>query len=151
MNKTNGKHATARSISFHFTFHPVLIVGPFIEYYDNFTFLELQFIIIVRITVVQCPATSPFASLNWYSKWVNEELQIRDVFFVSELYTHEMTVLTGLIYVIYIVFDWYTIWWYIVNGIRWSIEHAGRIEAIIWIIQLATITVETFLLEFSQK
>lgn len=58
VHKTNGKHAATMRITLDFTFHPIFIVCALIKHYQNLSFLELQFVVIIRITVVKCTTSS---------------------------------------------------------------------------------------------
>lgn len=64
MNKANRKHAATRSIALHFAFHPVFVVGALIEYYNYFALFEVQFVIVVGITIVQRTATVSITRLQ---------------------------------------------------------------------------------------
>jgi hypothetical protein len=57
VNKADGEHSTPRRVTFDDAFHPVLVVGAFIQHNENFTFLELQLVVIVGVAVVEGAAS----------------------------------------------------------------------------------------------
>lgn len=51
-------------ITLDFALHPVLIVRSFVEHYQYFTLLKLQFVVVISITVVKS-LTSTIARGLW--------------------------------------------------------------------------------------
>lgn len=61
VHKADREHAASRRVSLDFTLHPVLVVGPLVQYNQHLAFLEFQLVVVVRIAVVQGP-TAPVAA-----------------------------------------------------------------------------------------
>lgn len=58
VNETGRENATSFGIALDITFHPVLVFRLFNHDHKDFTFTERYFVVIVRLTIVERPATS---------------------------------------------------------------------------------------------
>lgn len=60
MNERDGEHPSpARALDL--TFHPVVVLGAFVDDHDHFALAERQLVFVVRRTIVQSPTPSDAA------------------------------------------------------------------------------------------
>ena len=57
VHEANREHSTTPRVIFDDTFHPVFVIGSLVQHDKNFTFLELQLVIIVGVAVVEGATT----------------------------------------------------------------------------------------------
>lgn len=64
VHEGDGEHAAAVRVALHGALHPVVVLGAVVEHHDDLALPERQFILVVRLAVVEGAAPLYWTNLN---------------------------------------------------------------------------------------